>query len=343
MEGLARNAPLLTYVDEVAGRTPFVLVDVGCSGGIPAGFRRFGSRLQALGLDPVASEIARLNAAETHPRVTYVAGHVGLPDGHPFLASKAGKDHWGRNPWSRLVVGTAGRVRGDAPRPSGTTPPVPSCASDSTRSCNTIVLPDYLASRGIDDVDFVKIDVDGPDLEILHSLDGALDDLGVLGLGVEVNFYGTDAATDHTFHNTDRFLKARGFELFNLTVRRYAMAALPSRYIRPIPGPSVSGRILQGDALYVRDLGSAEHTDTARRLGAKKLLNLVCLFAAFDLPDCAADVIVHHQPALAPFWDTTRALDLLAQQTHGPAHGTVSYFDAVTGFEARDPAFYAVS
>ena len=38
-----------------------------------------------------------------------------------------------------------------------------------------VVLPDYLKQQGISSVDFIKIDVDGKDWEILNSLDTALD------------------------------------------------------------------------------------------------------------------------------------------------------------------------
>src|SRR4029450_7351433 len=91
-------------------------------------------------------------------------------------------------------------------------------------------------------VAFLKIDVDGPDFGILNSFDLAFETLGVLGVGIEVNYFGSAADTDYSFHNVDRFMKARGFELFGTTVRRYSLAALPSPYGSNFPAePDLGG------------------------------------------------------------------------------------------------------
>jgi len=92
--------------------------------------------------------------------------------------------------------------------------------SEMKQAEESIVMPAYLDREGIDSLDFLKIDVDGADFEILNSFDEALDRLGVLGVGIEINYFGSASDTDHTFHNVDRFMKARGFELFGLSVRR---------------------------------------------------------------------------------------------------------------------------
>ena len=118
------------------------------------------------------------------------------------------------------------------------------------------MVPEYLEQKGVKSLDFLKIDVDGKDFDVLNSFDHALSDLAVVGVGVEVNFCGSDSETDNTFHNMDRFLKARGFELLTLSTRRYSVSALPSRFLGGA-GPTEKGRILQGDAMYARDLASA--------------------------------------------------------------------------------------
>ena len=98
------------------------------------------------------------------------------------------------------------------------------------------------------EIDFIKIDVDGPDFLILDSIRSEFEKRKVIGLGMEVNFFGTDDPGEHTFHNTDRFLRSLGFELFGITQRLYSMAALPQRYELSFPAQSLRGRPLQGDA-----------------------------------------------------------------------------------------------
>jgi hypothetical protein len=135
-------------------------------------------------------------------------------------------------------------------------------------------------------------------------------------------------------------MKARGYELFNLNVRRYSTAALPGRYLLPVPAQSELGRPLQGDALYARDLGNPEHEAFAARLGPAKLLNLVCIFAAFDLPDCAAEIALRYRDRLATLCDVDEVLDLLAAQAQGGVDKPFRYTEYMDRFEAEDPMFF---
>jgi len=208
---------------------------------------------------------------------------------------------------------------------------------------DAIVVPAYLRDDGVHSVDFLKIDVDGADFEILNSFDVALDTVGILGVGIEVNYFGSTCDTEHTFHNVDRFMKARGFELFNVTVRRYSVASLPSRYIWKLPAQSEFGRPLQGDALYIRDLGSHEHDEVAARLPVTKLLNLICIFAVFNLPDCAAEIAMRFKDRLDACCDVNRILDLLAAQAQGPVELPLAYREYIRRFESHDPMFFPPS
>jgi FkbM family methyltransferase len=340
MEGTAAHAPVLTYLAQVAADTEFMLIDIGCSGGIDGVWRRFGPRLRAIGIDPNLTEIDRLKRTETHAGIQYVAAFAGIAPDHPLALRKTGRSDWGRNPWDRLS--TARSLRGmkeqqlsGAERTAANLWPDVELA-DAARP---LVIPEYLRERGVQNVDFLKIDIDGKDLDVLQSFDSALERLGVLGLGLEVNFHGSDADTDHTLHNTDRYMKAQGFELFNLTVRRYSLAALPSRYLLNVPAQTEFGRPLQGDALYIRDLGSPERRELAERLPPGKLLNLVAIFAAFNLPDCAAEIAVSYRTALAEMSDVDRVLDLLAAQAQGDVERPLTYREYMEAFDRRDPMF----
>jgi Methyltransferase FkbM domain len=341
MEGTADHTPVLAYLAEVAADTEFMLLDVGCSGGIDTVWRRFGSRLRAIAIDPNLAEIDRLKRAETHSGIQYVAAFAGLPADHPFARRKAGRSDWGRSPWDRLSAarslrGMQDRQLSGAEKTAANLWPDVELA-DASRP---LVVPEYLLERGIENVDFLKIDIDGKDLDVLHSFDSTLDRLGVLGVGLEVNFHGSDADTDHTLHNTDRYMKAQGYELFNVTVRRYSLAALPGRYLLSVPAQTRFGRPLQGDALYIRDLGNPEHRGVAERLRPAKLQNLIAVFAAFNLPDCAAEIALVYRKALAEVCDVDRVLDLLAAQAQGNVERPLTYREYMDAFDRGDPMFF---
>src|SRR5579859_5542031 len=93
----------------------------------------------------------------------------------------------------------------------------------------------------------------GGDFRILQSLRDAFEQRQILGVGVEVNYFGSANPEMNAFHNIDRLMREVGFELFALTTRQYSVAALPAPYLDGVPGRTAWGRPLQGDAIYVRD------------------------------------------------------------------------------------------
>ena len=317
MEGLLNSCPLLDYVSGIAEPGGFHLVDVGCSGGIDRQWRRLRRGLRAIGIDPDVAEIARLKNREKHPGITYLNAFAGIAADHPFVVRRSGKPDLDRNPWSRLstprymelVYPKDRRVSEREKRSANLWTEAQLADSQSP-----VIVPDYLKSMGITTLDFLKVDVDGKDFEILQSFDRALTDLGVLGVGIEVRFWGSHEDTDGTFHNVDRFLKAHGFELFNLTIRRYSASALPGRFSGRAPGATEMGRVHQGDAMYARDLGSGLYDDFAKSLSTEKILNLAVIFAIFDLPDCAAEILVTFRTLLEARWNVEHMLDLLTAQ-----------------------------
>ena len=86
-------------------------------------------------------------------------------------------------------------------------------AADAPRladSSTLIGIDEFVRREHLETVDFLKIDVDGPDLEVLQSALWTFAEKHVLGVGMEVNWFGSANPTEHTFHNTDRSSASRG-------------------------------------------------------------------------------------------------------------------------------------
>ena len=340
MEGTASYVPVIDYVSETVPSAEFRLVDVGCSGGIDPVWRGMGPRLRALAIDPNVSELERLRSAETHPGIEYLAASATLPPNHPFAAKAAGSSWWTRNPWDRLSVVKSLELMKSLGQSLPPELGAAALSSDTAISDESIIVPAFLRDHGIDSVDFLKIDVDGPDFDILNSFDEALGALNVLGLGIEVSYFGSASGTDRSFHNVDRFMKAQGFELFGMTQRRYSLSTLPSRYLWSVPAESEFGRPMFGDALYIKDLGNPEYARFSESLSTAKFLNLICIFAAFNLPDCAADVALRFRDRLTTLCSVDRILDLLAAQAQGPVEKPLSYSEYLRRFNSNSRMFF---
>lgn len=335
MDGLLAHTAFATMVAASPAFEHFTVVDVGCSAGIDAAWRGFGERLRAHAFDPDLAEIARLARAETLPDVHYVGAFVGIPDDVPYIKARAGRGPWSRNPMERLsVTRSLARPRDGEAEKAHTDSRAEARQADPARP---LILRDYLLAAGVDDVDVLKIDIDGMDLGVLQSVGPQLAEWRVLAVGLEVNFFGSDDDSDHTFHAMDRFMRAKGFDLFDLSVRRYSHAALPAASIGALPGHTVFGRPLQGDALYLRD-PCAEAP--AIGLAPAKLLKLAAIATLAGLPDLAAAILLRFRDDLAGLgFDVGHGLDLLAAQAQPHAAVPLGYADYIAAFERDDGMF----
>lgn len=342
MEGLRWDSSSCRYIAAQLANVHFTVVDVGCSGGIGPIWRLFGKNLRAFGFDPDIDECKRMSAAEVLPHVHYVPAFVGLTPDHPIARRRGGNPQLQRNPWDRLAVARSLAIRHKVK---------PAMSNAELTALNQwhrtaladpgkpVYLPDFFRDNAIEDIDFIKIDVDGADFDIIQTLPDSLIKLNVLAVGLEVNFFGSHDDTGHTFHNTDRLMRSLDFALVHLTVRPYSLAALPARYRIPRPAESVSGRPYQGDALYVRDFGDPAEA-AGRNLSSAKVAKLTAIFSAFGLYDCAAEVVLTHRERLAALLDPNYLLDLICAEAQGDQEPKLSYVEYVAAFDKDDARFY---
>ncbi|MBU8875578.1 FkbM family methyltransferase [Reyranella sp. MMS21-HV4-11] len=320
----------------------FALLDIGCSGGLDPKWRAFGDRLKALGIDASASECQRLTAEERNPDVSYVAAFVSpsadkavdlsagpaaplimkMRDRMSFMRTREIRD-------ARLQTASAEeQLRHNAWELTGLADPN-----------KPVVVPDLLSERGWTDLDYMKIDTDGIDWQILQSFEGRLPQ-DLLAVQMEVNFVGDGSPDEHSFHNTDRFMRRHGFDLFRLDVRNYSSRALPARYIWPTPAETHSGRPFQGEAYYGLDLLGPNGATKLTDLSAEKIAKLAAILSAWDVPDAAAELLVGCRDRLKPVIDVDRGLDRLAAQAQGDRARPLDYRSYMARFETDPPDFY---
>lgn len=117
------------------------------------------------------------------------------------------------------------------------------------REVDCVSLDDFLSSQKIDDVDYVKVDIEGAELELLEASRETLDK--AVGVSVDVLFH-HDWVDAPVFADVDRFLRSNGFVLFDLrSVKRTQQFDAPFDLIDE--SGQLHGQIACGDAIYLRD------------------------------------------------------------------------------------------
>ena len=127
----------------------------------------------------------------------------------------------------------------------------------------------------------------------------------------EVDFYGINCNTDHTFSNTDKLMRERGFDLFNLDFKRYFSSKLPSKFKVDCLAQIIYGRIYQDDALYLIDPCSDLFKE---ELSIQKILKLCCLYQIFGVPCHSAELILKYKKELNKIIDINILLNILTNE-----------------------------
>jgi FkbM family methyltransferase len=194
------------------------------------------------------------------------------------------------------------------------------------------------ALKHIGEIDFIKLDAEGAELDIMKGGRKSLSVDGVLGIFTEVRWH--RAMGTPIFSEVDLLVREFGFELYDVALGRTSRKALPypltwdfRHEVDPnqrIYGSTVLGQVLGGDALYLRDLGRATGVRPT------KLLKLACLMEIFEQRDSAAELLLANRPALEGIVDVGGLLNTLAA---GMADQRLSYDEYIRTYYEKDFGF----
>jgi len=239
---------------------PFTVLDIGARGGLAEHWQAFAGQLEVLAVEPDPSE----------PGVNAVLGAAkGMqPFFHRTIAALDG------------LYDTRALYRGTVNEAIVET--------TTTERVEVTTLDAVFDDDTLGRVDFVKLDVELAELDVLRGSGPLLD--AALAVEIEVHFpkRPRDAGC---FAEVDLFLQERGFELYDLETYRYSRPAFPAPRLydyrlpsgEPDPlGAHAEGQILSGDALYL----------TVRRpISIDRLLKLACICELYRLRDCAVELL----------------------------------------------------
>jgi FkbM family methyltransferase len=229
---------------DLLGRN-LVVVDVGCRWGFADFWQQLSPYIVLYGFDPDPVECERLRASYKDPNVHLV----------PLaLADRAGE----RILYLTREMACSSLYRPD-PSLTGSLPEL-ACASEvgTSKICVT-TLDEWSAANGVSGIDFIKLDTQGAELDVLRGGEHALDSVRALEVEVEFNpIY----LNQPLFGEVDKFLRDRGFVLWKLsTLAHYSRGDTSRAEEQPntnyydsqtVSHAVLSGQLYWGHAYYVR-------------------------------------------------------------------------------------------
>jgi len=151
---------------------------------------------------------------------------------------------------------------------------------DFTVEVETITLDELYSQEKITSADFLQIDVQGAELDVLKGASNILEK-NVLAIQIEVEFASL-YCSQPLFHHVDAYLRNLDFSLFDLQIARRI------RKNSPIQSKLHPGQILWGEGFYFRDLISKDCQFYSKE--PEDILKLACIADVMNFTDYALEV-----------------------------------------------------
>ncbi|NJL40139.1 MAG: FkbM family methyltransferase [Leptolyngbyaceae cyanobacterium SM1_4_3] len=154
---------------------------------------------------------------------------------------------------------------------------------DFTAELETTTLDTFCQQEGIEEIDFLQLDVQGAELQVLEGASQILEN-SILAIQTEVSF--SELYTSQPlFSEIDTHLRSAGFALFDFDLD----AARRIRRNSPIQSIRRPGQLLWADAFYLRDpIGNAQNVQLQ---SPKNLLKLACIADILGFADYALELL----------------------------------------------------
>ncbi len=257
-----------------------VIVDVGCRWGFSDNWKSLAPAVELYGFDPDEEECNRIRSLNTDPHFHIIPKALGRHCGSQtlYLTSElACSSIYPPHPVSTEIF------------------PELSCARQvATSQIDLITLDHWAAEANVPSIDFLKLDVQGAELDVLMGGENSLKNVRALEIEVEFNplYLGQPL-----FGDVDRFMREKGFVLWRLghlvhystepgqrPLPRGDLMAYDSKPTMVQPQP---GQIFWGHAYYIRP----EAVNGGLGMGWDQCLQDAALFDALGFHDLSSRLL----------------------------------------------------
>ncbi|MBD1890571.1 FkbM family methyltransferase [Coleofasciculus sp. FACHB-SPT9] len=153
----------------------------------------------------------------------------------------------------------------------------------TTVEVDTTTLDAFCESEQIEEIDFLQVDVQGADLQVLEGASKIIES-SILGILTEVEFISL-YRNQPLFSDIDTYLRNKDFTLFDLAISTGRGVRTDS----PIVSETHPGSLIWADAFYFRDL-IREDLNTHLRT-PERILKLACIADIMNFTDYALELL----------------------------------------------------
>jgi FkbM family methyltransferase len=316
---------------------PFVVIDVGCQGGEHPRWEHLGDLVDFYGFDSIGEVIEALkrdNAARKNR--SYFNVGLGNEDGRRRFFVHA-------DAFSSSFYGAGDGAQGEI-----------GGISRGSRDVEICKLDTLFFEKRIPPADYIKLDCEGFEPEILAGARGYLDASEILCVTAETNF-GTSPVYMRTHFQAinDILIEYRllVFDLNFVHTPRTAYTAALKKHPQPAPDPMtdmpplVVGQPTTYDFVFCRDfVAEKDHPHhffdlkrTESEPSVDKIVKAMINFELHGLMDCAVDLAVRFREKLQERLDVDRAVELLLAPAPYPRNtaDVVSCLNFITQLRTR--------
>lgn len=255
---------------------PFVVIDVGARGGAESHWKTLGDQCRIVGFEPDQDECARLNQSDSSKNCRYfpVALHRGKGTEKLHIYSHRAS--------SSFYLPNSEYLK--------RFPDIANLSVDYSVEVETTDLDSFVKDERLPQPDFIKLDTEGSEFDILKGGQATLG--SVLGVTLETSFQPFRIG-QAPFSEVDQFMRSQGFSIFDFPLFRSARNALSPYTGAARPGPTDFGQVFWGQVLYFRD-AVADFTVPEKRAfwTEARVLKLASLMELFGFADCAVELIM---------------------------------------------------
>lgn len=250
---------------------PMTVLDVGARSANIGRWRAFGQNLRYFGFEPDEEECNFLNDAACHKQV---------PWEERYFPIALGKENEQRTLYITKKPQCSSLLEPNIENLDGF-PFVDHLAMKRTAIVNSYSLSQWVDMHSINPIDFIKLDVQGAELEILRGGENVVD--SVLGLEIEVEFIEV-YKNQPLFGEIDAWVRSKGFILFNIIKVYNKRLTIPEEV-------ESYGQLTWGDALYFKDVNHLFNESNGAKFYTTQLLKLAAITDLYCRPDYSLYVL----------------------------------------------------